>query len=428
MSFLLSLFRPLAYISLPVLFIRTVSSSSPRGQYYVRRGLYLSCMTAIATWGVAVAATLSLTGHRYDVNWVIARAFYALAGSVLDINIEVEGEEHLRTKPAVLLSNHQSMLDILFVGRLMPKRTSIMAKKSLQFTPLGPFMIMSGAVFIDRGNNARAVRSLDAAGQLMKDREISLWMYPEGTRHLSEQPSMLPFKKGAFHLAVQAGIPIVPMVTENYWRVYRDGWFGKGVIRVRVLPPISTQGMTPDDVPELTKRVRDLMMDALRDISVKTDTPSPSELGRESDVDDEKRQQGSSQPITTFATGSTKAPDSDELPPANTDSDTDATASTIPLPVPIPSSQTSSQTKIAPEQQTLGQAQHDESDAGAFSPPDVVGHTTSSEEEINTSARSGTRTRTDSTISLASSGVRSDAGTETSTEEDEGMVLVGRPT
>ncbi|KIK64777.1 hypothetical protein GYMLUDRAFT_39745 [Collybiopsis luxurians FD-317 M1] len=61
MSFLLSLFRPLAYLFLPVLFICTVSSSH-RGQYYVRRGLYLSCMTARATWGIAVAASISVSG------------------------------------------------------------------------------------------------------------------------------------------------------------------------------------------------------------------------------------------------------------------------------------------------------------------------------------------------------------------------------
>jgi lysophosphatidate acyltransferase len=74
-------------------------------------------MTAIATWGIVVAATMSAVGHRYDVNWVIARTFYALAGSVLDIQVEVEGEEHVSTSPAVILTNHQSMLDILFVGR-----------------------------------------------------------------------------------------------------------------------------------------------------------------------------------------------------------------------------------------------------------------------------------------------------------------------
>lgn len=117
--------------------------------------------------------------------------------------------------------------------RLMPKQTSIMAKKSLQFTPLGPFMTMSGAIFVDRGNNARAVQSLAAAGELMKRLRVSLWMFPEGTRSSSENPEMLPLKKGGFHLAIQAGIPIIPIVTENYWRLYRKGVFDEGSFKVR---------------------------------------------------------------------------------------------------------------------------------------------------------------------------------------------------
>ncbi|KAJ3828667.1 hypothetical protein F5880DRAFT_1472127 [Lentinula raphanica] len=280
MSFLLSIFKPIAYISLPFILVRTAMASSPKGLYYFRRGLYLGCMMTIATWGIVVAATMSVTGYRYDVNWVIARTFYAVAGAVMDIKVEVEGEEHMLTRPAVLLSNHQTMLDILFVGRMMPKRTSILSKKSLQYTPLGPFMIMSGAVFIDRGNNARAVRSLEAAGQLMKDRKISIWIYPEGTRHLSKEPDLLPFKKGAFHLALQSGIPIVPIVTENYWRIYREGFFGTGVVKIRVLPPISTEGLTNNDVPELAERVRDQMLNALRDISVKVEKQAPAEQPR----------------------------------------------------------------------------------------------------------------------------------------------------
>ncbi|KAI6130281.1 hypothetical protein EDD16DRAFT_1689656 [Pisolithus croceorrhizus] len=172
-------------------------------------------------------------------NFVVARTFYAIASYALDITVEVEGEEHLQTRPAVMVSNHQSMLDILCLGRL---KAAIMAKRELQWTPLGPWMFMSGAV---------------------------LMMYPEGTRHCQEEPSLLPFKKGAFHLAVQAGIPIIPVVCENYWRLYHKGVFGTGTIKLRVLPPIPTTSVTVADVSELAARVRDQMLDTLREISVK---------------------------------------------------------------------------------------------------------------------------------------------------------------
>jgi lysophosphatidate acyltransferase len=86
---------------------------------------------------------------------------------------------------------------------------------------------------VDRGNSASAIRSLEEAGQTMKRRRKSLWIFPEGTRSSSEQPAMLSFKKGGFHLAVQAQLPITPVVTENYWRLYHSGVFNGGTIKIR---------------------------------------------------------------------------------------------------------------------------------------------------------------------------------------------------
>lgn len=109
-----------------------------------------------------------------------------------------------------------------------------MAKKELQWMPLlGQYLTASGAVFVDRGNNAKAVRSLAAAGESMHARNTSLWLFPEGTRSMRPYHDMLPFKKGAFHLAVQAGVPIVPVVCENYWRLYRKNVFESGTLKLR---------------------------------------------------------------------------------------------------------------------------------------------------------------------------------------------------
>lgn len=109
-----------------------------------------------------------------------------------------------------------------------------MAKKEIQFVPmLGPFMTLSGAIFIDRGNSVKAQQSLNNAGEAMKARGTSLFMFPEGTRHNAPKAGLLPFKKGAFFLAVQAGIPVVPVVVENYWKFYHKGVFGAGTIKVK---------------------------------------------------------------------------------------------------------------------------------------------------------------------------------------------------
>jgi lysophosphatidate acyltransferase len=227
--------------------------------------VYIGALATVGSCSVVIAAGMTLIGRSTDVNSVVGWIFYTLVGRALDLKVEVEGENHLDTCPAVFMVNHQSILDILVIGRLMPKQTAIMAKKSLQFSPLGPFMSLSGTIFIDRGNNAKAIHSIDVAGKRMQSTKTSLWMFPEGTRFLSREPDMLPFKKGGFHLALNAGISIVPIVIENYWHMYRKGVFESGIIKVRVLRPISTIELT--DVGTLAARVRDQMLDTLRDLS-----------------------------------------------------------------------------------------------------------------------------------------------------------------
>lgn len=154
-------------------------------------------------------------------------------------------------RPCVFVGNHQSMLDLLYLGRcaaspvlraqcsdcpdsMFPRATRMMAKQSLKYVPLlGQFMQAGGAVFIDRGNNAVAVRSLQAAGEEIKRCHTSIWVFPEGTRTSRPYHDLRPFKKGAFHLAIQAGLPLVPVVSENYWNLYHTGHSNFGTFKVR---------------------------------------------------------------------------------------------------------------------------------------------------------------------------------------------------
>jgi len=309
MSILVSFVRPLAYLSLPYFLLRSIANSSAVGRYYVRLFVYLGSLVTAGTYGFISSFGLAFAGHRFDVNYYVAKFFYAIARRSLDVNVIVEGEEHLRTRPAVLMSNHQSMLDIIVLGRLMPKSTAIIAKQSLQFTPLGPFMMMAGTIFIDRGNNNRAIQSLEAAGEIMKRLKLSLWMFPEGTRNSAEISDILPLKKGGFHLAIKAGIPIIPIVTENYWRIYRKDVFDSGSIKVRVLPPVPTEGLTAADVPALASRVRDQMLEALREISVRI----PSGQSLSSAVTPRDTTDGKN-PL--FADSTSPEPPTEEAPPS----------------------------------------------------------------------------------------------------------------
>ncbi|EUC56184.1 1-acylglycerol-3-phosphate acyltransferase, putative [Rhizoctonia solani AG-3 Rhs1AP] len=292
MSFLMSyLVKPLAYLSLPALVLRYLSERSPIVKYYVRLTTYLSTLGVLSVWGVLVSVGMTAMGNRFDINYVVARSFYHVCGPLLGIDFAVEGEEYISTPSAVYIGNHQTMLDILYLGRIFPKQASIMAKKELKWAPLlGQYMALSGAVFVDRKNSKDALHSLAKAGEEMKSKGVSLWVFPEGTRSSSEVPDLLPFKKGAFHLAVQAGVPIVPIVCENYWRLYRKGTLDEGTLKIKVLPPISTAGLTAADVTELAERTRETMLATLRDISVsapsdaRESTPKPSPVPTPSSI------------------------------------------------------------------------------------------------------------------------------------------------
>jgi len=117
MSFLVSVIKPLAFISLPVIVFRSFAGNSPTVRYYARLGMYVGTMMMVGACSAFVAAGMSLFGRRFDTNYVVARTFHALVWRTLGVQVELEGEAILETRPAVLMLNHQSMLDVLVVGK-----------------------------------------------------------------------------------------------------------------------------------------------------------------------------------------------------------------------------------------------------------------------------------------------------------------------
>jgi lysophosphatidate acyltransferase len=221
------------------------------------------------------------------------------------------GEDALNTRPVVFVGNHQTEMDVLMLGAMFPKYTSVTAKSSLKWTPfLGWFsksreytrcedsadntiVALSQTVFIDRANRAVSRATFDTAAQTMTTKRQNVFIFPEGTRSYATEPMLLPFKKGAFHLAVQAQVPIVPVVCANYDNVLnlKQKRFRPGVIDVTVLPPISTKGCTVDDVNRLVEKTRNAMLDELIRLSHvtgegKNGMPLPSATG----VDDATRE------------------------------------------------------------------------------------------------------------------------------------------
>ncbi|KAF2263269.1 1-acylglycerol-3-phosphate O-acyltransferase [Lojkania enalia] len=238
-------------------------------------------MCFCASYGVIASIILRLVGYGGLSQWTVARSFKWTMWWGTGVTFRVNdsgrieggrrgGEEALLTRPAIFVGNHQTELDVLMLGCTFPKYTSVTAKSSLRWVPfLGWFMALSKTVFIDRANRTTARAAFDGAAKTIREERQNVFIFPEGTRSYAENPMLLPFKKGAFHLAVQAQVPIVPIVVANYSHVLniKKRRFVPGVIDVSVLPAIPTLGLTTADVDALCTRTRDAMLAELLRLS-----------------------------------------------------------------------------------------------------------------------------------------------------------------
>ena len=209
----------------------------PRAAFVARCLASYASLLLCATYGVIASIVLRLVGYGRVSQWATARSFKWVMRLTTGVQFDiVEGKEHLTTRPAVFIGNHQSELDVLMLGYIFPPYCSVTAKKSLRNIPfLGWFMALSRTVFIDRANRETAVKAFDSAAEEMRTQRQSVFIFAEGTRSYSDNPELLPFKKGAFHLAVKAGVPVVPVVTENYSHVLspRNMRFEAGTIKIK---------------------------------------------------------------------------------------------------------------------------------------------------------------------------------------------------
>ncbi|KAI5289944.1 1-acylglycerol-3-phosphate O-acyltransferase [Ascosphaera acerosa] len=258
-----------SYVAL-VLAMYALSPLFARAAFLARCLAAYGCLAACASYGVVASVVLRVVGYGGISQWTVARAFKWSMWWTTGVWFEiVEGAEHLATRPAVLVGNHQTELDIALLGAIFPPYCSVTAKKSLKYVPcLGWFMALSGTVFLDRANRTKALQTMGGAVRQIKHGRQSVFLFPEGTRSYSSEPVMLPFKKGAFHLAQQAGVPIVPVVAENYSHVLnlKQRVFNSGVIRVKVLPPIPTADLKPEDISGLVQSTRDSMVKVLSEM------------------------------------------------------------------------------------------------------------------------------------------------------------------
>lgn len=207
----------------------------------------------ILTWPLSPRGDLYLRFARIWSGWILV---------FLRIPLAVEGRERLDPAATYLfMSNHESTaFDIFALFRAIDHPFRMVAKRVLFLIPIfGWSLWMCGFIPINRSDRESAIRSLRHAAQRMRE-GLSILVFPEGTRG----PGggwLLPFKKGGFHLALDAGVPVVPVVVIGTDRIMAsDSWrVGRGSIRVRIGEPIDTAGRGGAAVESLMGEVRNAM-------------------------------------------------------------------------------------------------------------------------------------------------------------------------
>lgn len=197
-----------------------------------------------ANVAVSVGSTLSL----------------ALGGVELDIR----GEENAwAARPAIFVFNHQSQLDVPIMAAVLKEDFTGVAKKSLETNPVfGPLGKLGGVAFIDRSDPAAARAALQPVIDNLRH-GISIAVAPEGTRSLE----LGPFKKGPFHMAMQGGVPMVPVVIRNAGEIMAPHSYvvHPGTVDVVVHPPIDTSGWSAETVEQHRDEVWQIFRDTLDD-------------------------------------------------------------------------------------------------------------------------------------------------------------------
>jgi putative phosphoserine phosphatase/1-acylglycerol-3-phosphate O-acyltransferase len=216
---------------------------------------------------VGTSALLALVNRDRAVGAnLVASVGGDLALATAGVSLRVHGEENLwAQRPAVFLFNHQSSLDAFVIGSLLRKDFSAVAKKSLERDPVfGPVGFLTDVAYIDRSDPTKARSGLEPALEMLRKGK-SIAIAPEGTR--SPTPRLLPFKKGPFHLAMQAQVPVVPIVMRNCGQIMASGSYviHPGVVDVVVLEPISSEGWTKETLNTTIAQVRQRYLDTLAD-------------------------------------------------------------------------------------------------------------------------------------------------------------------
>ena len=184
------------------------------------------------------------------------------------LKLDISGQENIpENQPVIFIGNHQSILDLFIYPSILPQKVFVIGKKELLRYPfLGWIFYITGQIPVDRSNHIKAMRSMEKVYDKINKHKYSVFFCPEGTR--STDGTLLLFKKGAFHLAIQTKLPIVPMIVFDAYKYLRKGSLKiiPGTLKVKILPPIQTSHWKKEELKQRVEEVRNLFLKELTNV------------------------------------------------------------------------------------------------------------------------------------------------------------------
>lgn len=174
--------------------------------------------------------------HRNNVHLIAS--WFGKMSYVIGVRLEItRHSDSERIGPAIYVANHQNNYDLFTLPAVVPPSTVSMGKQSLKWIPFfGQMYWLSGNILINRTNRSKAMGTLDKSADKIKQQGLSVWMFPEGTRSYGR--GLLPFKTGAFHTAINAGVPIVPVCMNTTHNCIKLNRWDNGTIYIDMLAPV----------------------------------------------------------------------------------------------------------------------------------------------------------------------------------------------
>ncbi len=194
---------------------------------------------------VGLVVCIARPFHRNNV--CVMGHFYGFGYRILGVDMEVRTPDSVKQmdKPCVYIANHQNSYDLFTISNAIQPGTVSIGKKSLVWVPFfGQIYWLTGNILIDRKNSTKARGTINNAVEQIKERAINVWVFPEGTRSYGK--GLLPFKTGAFHTALQAQVPVVPVcMNTTTGRIKLNRWNnGRLIVEIQEPDYTTTQDST----------------------------------------------------------------------------------------------------------------------------------------------------------------------------------------